>query len=572
MPPSTSINQDYEEIDEEDEKSQNASPFTNKNVKHTKLREQEDVQSNLDRDDDGVETQESNSPRISDKNQRYEKDSDSKQCVTVDQAFELCGGFGRFQYFNALLTIMTMGSSSFFLSSLAFLELEPHYICLKKDSVNVWEECSASKFCEDQTIQWRIDWENQESLDNFVQKFGLYCNADVQIGLFGSIFLLGIVFGSVTLTRLGDIYGRKPVFLIGMILQIFVTAAYLISDSLTFAYILTFLIGLACTGKQFVGYSYLIEMQQSKHQIVVGSLEFIYEALIYLFVILYFSFLSKNWKYIQIPTIGFGVIGTMYLFFQPESPRFLICSKKYDEARKVFNLIAIKNGKSKDTALDFIFVEEQLQEKIIQSDDSTYIKEVNENQSEQSIKQLCTNNILRSNLVFSSFIWCSIMFNYYILAFYIKYFPGNVYENTLALVFSDLVAYIISGSALKRISMKKTLVLAQLFSLLGSLLYLFLYQELYLVPIIIVLCRFGNSMSFNTLYVGNNRLFPTQFLATTFGLVNFVSHMLAVGAPLVAEINDPYPFFVFLGNAGVALISCFFLIEVNRDKINQPSK
>lgn len=63
------------------------------------------------------------------------------------------------------------------------------------------------------------------------------------------MFLLGIVFGSVTLTRLGDIFGRKPIILIGMSMQVFVTIAILISDSVVFAYMLTFLIGFAVTGK-----------------------------------------------------------------------------------------------------------------------------------------------------------------------------------------------------------------------------------------------------------------------------------------------------------------------------------
>jgi MFS family permease len=36
------------------------------------------------------------------------------------------------------------------------------------------------------------------------------------VGLFGSFFLLGIVLGSVTITRIGDIYGRRPGFIIGL--------------------------------------------------------------------------------------------------------------------------------------------------------------------------------------------------------------------------------------------------------------------------------------------------------------------------------------------------------------------
>jgi len=75
-------------------------------------------------------------------------------------------------------------------------------------------------------------------------------------------------------------------------------------------------------------------------------------------------------------------------------------------------------------------------------------------------------------------------------------------------------------------------------------------------------------MSFNTVYVSNNRLFPTFFLTTSFGIVNFISHILAVGAPMIAEIEDPYPFWVFSAFCLIALVSSLFLKEVDRSKIN----
>jgi len=61
--------------------------------------------------------------------------------------------------------------------------------------------------------------------------------------------LAGIVLGSVTLTRLGDIYGRKPIFLVGMGIQILTTIGVLINSNIYVAYTLVFIIGFAVTGK-----------------------------------------------------------------------------------------------------------------------------------------------------------------------------------------------------------------------------------------------------------------------------------------------------------------------------------
>ena len=36
-------------------------------------------------------------------------------------------------------------------------------------------------------------------------------------------------------------------------------------------------------------------------------------------------------------------------------------------------------------------------------------------------------------------------FNFYLLTFSMKYFPGNIFGNSLAFAFSDVIAFILSG-------------------------------------------------------------------------------------------------------------------------------
>ena len=60
-------------------------------------------------------------------------------------------------------------------------------------------------------------------------------------------------------------------------------------------------------------------------------------------------------------------------------------------------------------------------------------------------------------------------------------------------------------------------------------------------------------MSFNIGFVSVQRLFPTKFVTSVFGLVNFISHIVTCGSPIVAELSDPVPFMVFSVNAACGL-------------------
>lgn len=157
------------------------------------------------------------------------------------------------------------------------------------------------------------------------------------------------------------------------------------------------------------------------------------------------------------------------------------------------------------------------------------------------------------------------MFNFYLLTFYLKYFPGSIFKNSIWFAVSDFLSYLISGNILKYSSTQRTLFISFVISGTGSLIYLFLYWDVRLVPVFILLSRIGNSMAFNTVYVSNNRLFPTKYLASTYGIVNFISHLYAIGAPLTAEIADPYPFMAFFFHSCLGAFCSFFLKEINKD-------
>ena len=275
--------------------------------------------------------------------------TDDQETDVIDEAFMAMGGFGRLQKFSYLMNTLTQGAAAFFVYCFVFLEKQPKYECLNRDLGDVWEECEREHFCAPgKKVIWRVDWEHLESIHNLIEQLNWYCEPDYMIGLVGAFFLLGIVVGCSTLARLGDIYGRKPIYLLGLCMHLSFMFGILISKNAFIDYFLLFTFGMSITARYYVGYTYNLEMQPKSHYVLVSTTMFIFESFVYLFICLFFRFVSDRWQYLQIPNVLLSIMGMFFLCSMPESPRFLISVNRFSEARQVFKWIGIKNGLKED--------------------------------------------------------------------------------------------------------------------------------------------------------------------------------------------------------------------------------
>jgi MFS family permease len=186
------------------------------------------------------------------------------------------------------------------------------------------------------------------------------------IGLIGAAFLMGVVIGSLTLTRLGDVHGRRPIFMLGLVMHLGFMAGIMVVTNYVLCYVLVFIFGLSLTARYYVGYAYNVEMQPKSHYVLVGTSMFLIESIAYLSICVYFMKVSKYWKPLQIPNIILISAGLVFLCFMPESPRFLISKQRFEDARDVFKWIGQVNGLSREEA------ERRLDEIVFEGEDREY--------------------------------------------------------------------------------------------------------------------------------------------------------------------------------------------------------
>lgn len=79
---------------------------------------------------------------------------------------------------------------------------------------------------------------------------------------------------------------------------------------------------------------------------------------------------------------------------------------------------------------------------------------------------------LRQNLIASCFTWLFASFNFYLITFYLKYFPGSIFINSICFAFADMIAFTSSGIFLQWVSITQGIVIANCIGLLGGVAYL----------------------------------------------------------------------------------------------------
>ena len=162
---------------------------------------------------------------------------------------------------------------------------------------------------------------------------------------------------------------------------------------------------------------------------------------------LYFYFGGKNWKIPLMPAMIFPVISFVISFFIPESPRYLYAKKDWKGVRKVVKTMSRINGADMET---HYFIDEEITYKLNKS--KVEIRAALEQQetvgsldagrnkeNEYSVLKALKDSTILANFLVSLALFSFISFNYYMIAFYIKYIGGNIFMNTLAALISECI-------------------------------------------------------------------------------------------------------------------------------------
>jgi MFS family permease len=169
------------------------------------------------------------------------------------------------------------------------------------------------------------------------------------MGFLGSSFIAGCFVGSFILSRLADIIGRRPIFIVGLCLQISVVVASLFCKSIYLAYLLLFLGGIGEVGRYYVAYVYNVEMMPLSRQNDTGLYIFLVFGFAMTYIAIQFWFITKNWRVNAAVSLFLAITSLITtIAWLPESFRFLYGKKRFEQARLVLQKAARYNASEFD--------------------------------------------------------------------------------------------------------------------------------------------------------------------------------------------------------------------------------
>lgn len=120
--------------------------------------------------------------------------------------------------------------------------------------------CGPDDFCGVDNISYVVDTAaNKENIINWYTQAGLMCKPHSVTAMIGTVAFAGVFLGCLIIPRLGDLYGRKPVYLGSMIVQGPVLLIVCLTDNLKLLYVVVFIFGASIIGRMSCGFLLLME-------------------------------------------------------------------------------------------------------------------------------------------------------------------------------------------------------------------------------------------------------------------------------------------------------------------------
>ncbi|KAL1462792.1 hypothetical protein WDU94_014599 [Cyamophila willieti] len=274
----------------------------------------------------------------------------------------------------------------------------------------------------------------------------------------------------------------------------------------------------------------------------------------------------RYWRHFLLIIYGPGVLFLSYFWIMPESIRWLISQKRYEEAAFIINKMAHWNN----VKLDFDVKESLSMSKSTEDTKAPQLSYI------QTLVLAAKSPNLMSRLAICSFCWMSCSFVWYGVTQQATLIEGDLFINFIISSLMQYPAYF-SCVLLSGYGRKKPLALCLFLSAVASL-------SSWLVPSagvvfrvsLVMITKLIISSAFLFLMVLSAEMFPTELrhsMVAAANMVGMIGQSFSPQIPLLVTYYGQYfPMLVFAITLLISAMLCFFLPETSKAKLTDTIK
>ncbi|RMZ93346.1 organic cation transporter, partial [Brachionus plicatilis] len=302
------------------------------------------------------------------------------------------------------------------------------------------------------------------------------------------------------------------------------------------------------------------------------------------FIVLLFAYFIRNFRIFYTCCTIFMSTFILYFWMVPESPRWLMTSKKFDKAYQVFKRIAKSNKRKFDGLVELEDLKQKSQEQF-KKDQGEHIQLTERlSPSDQAVANhlsvLGTIKIFfksKKLLVRSISIlinWLTNTLVYYGISFNTSELVGDPYLNFGLSIFVELAAILVTHVTLERFGRKIPYAINMALTGISLLSVIFIPPKLgWMVTACALIGKFSISFTYNTIYIITGESHPTVIRNSVISVCQSFARLGAIIAPNIQYLGElfwfPIPFIVYGAFSTLSAI-CFILFIPETKFTNLP--
>lgn len=377
-----------------------------------------------------------------------------------------------------------------------------------------------------------------------VTEWDLVCDRKSLRHMAQSLYMAGILVGSIILGRLSDRFGRRALLLSSHLLMAVSGTCGAFSSSFPLYCFWRVLSGMAVSGMMLNTMCLAIEWIPTKLRIRSAAF-FNYSYTFGQLILTGVAYGTQDGRLLfLLLSVPFYVF-FLYSWWFPESARWLVMNDKIDVALKELKRVARLNGKKEEAEeITAAFLKSNMEAELTSSK-GTY-----------NVFDLFRTPAVRRITFCTMSIWFSTSFSYYGLAVDLQGFGVNIYLVQLIFGAIDIPAKLVCVFTMSYIGRRFTQGAALILAGLVILINVFIPKDLQAVRVTLAAIGKGSlSASFACCYLYVNEMYPTVIRQTGVGFGNTMARLGAIVAPMVRLGGDHLPFVPMTVYGGMAILS-----------------